>query len=241
MKDKAWDDDSEGETCVYLVKDSEGEVALFFSIKCGLLYEKTGIELLNEEEHEYVDMIIEAKLSKNADKDFEEIYAAITSLCGARVDALCEIADHKIDIKNERKELKEEDTTLRVAKCYSAIEIQHFCKNVNYIPTIAGDIPLGYGLFWEIIAPKVLEITQLVGCKFVYLFAADNSDSEDLSHENDFLKLVRYYKNELLFSEISDVTVIKPDYDKYCRALVQSIADIKDNISSAWEKYSDIV
>lgn len=36
-EDKAWTEDSDGETRVYLVKDESGEIALFFSIKCGLL------------------------------------------------------------------------------------------------------------------------------------------------------------------------------------------------------------
>ena len=36
-EDKAWTEDSGGETRVYLVKDKTGNIALFFSVKCGLL------------------------------------------------------------------------------------------------------------------------------------------------------------------------------------------------------------
>ena len=36
-EDKAWAEDSDGETRVYVIKDEAGKIALFFSIKCGLL------------------------------------------------------------------------------------------------------------------------------------------------------------------------------------------------------------
>ncbi len=36
-EDKAWAEDIDGETRVYLIKDKSGKIALFFSVKCGLL------------------------------------------------------------------------------------------------------------------------------------------------------------------------------------------------------------
>lgn len=36
-EDKAWAEDLDGETRVYLIKDRSGNIALFFSVKCGLL------------------------------------------------------------------------------------------------------------------------------------------------------------------------------------------------------------
>ena len=34
----AWDEDTEGKTAYYLIKDPDNEIALFFSLKCGALF-----------------------------------------------------------------------------------------------------------------------------------------------------------------------------------------------------------
>lgn len=54
-EDKAWAEDIDGETRVYLIKDKSGEIALFFSIKCGLLIGENPKYRLTEDEREFVD------------------------------------------------------------------------------------------------------------------------------------------------------------------------------------------
>ena len=51
-EDKAWTEDLDGETRVYLVKDKSGSIALFFSVKCGLLVGENLEEKLSEEYQE---------------------------------------------------------------------------------------------------------------------------------------------------------------------------------------------
>ena len=53
-------------------------------------------------------------------------------------------------------------------------------------------------------------------------------------------KLVKYYKSALKFSDVEDVNVIKPEYDKNCYGLLQEISDLKENKSAVWETFSDI-
>ena len=65
-EDKAWAEDSDGETRVYVVKDEAGEIALFFSIKCGLLIGENPKYKLDSEERDFVSIILEAKIQKNA-------------------------------------------------------------------------------------------------------------------------------------------------------------------------------
>ena len=48
-EDKAWAEDLDGETRVYLVKDKAGKIALFFSLKCGLLVGENLEEKLSSE------------------------------------------------------------------------------------------------------------------------------------------------------------------------------------------------
>ena len=62
-EDKAWSEDLDGETRVYLVKDKSGNVALFFSVKCGLLVGENLEEKLSDEYQEFVDAVIEVKKS----------------------------------------------------------------------------------------------------------------------------------------------------------------------------------
>lgn len=77
---------------------------------------------------------------------------------------------------------------------------------------------MGFYVFWEIIIKTVLTIASMLGCQYLYLFAADHTEFEvDLPSLNDFIyldaddepnqkiltyKLVEYYKNELKFEEV---------------------------------------
>lgn len=60
FKADAWREDSEGETKVYLIKDIDNEVALYFSLKCGLLYEPYDYFRLASDELDFVNMFIDA-------------------------------------------------------------------------------------------------------------------------------------------------------------------------------------
>ena len=55
LKCEAWAIDQEGETRVYIVKDENDQIALFFSIKCGLLYEPYEYERLEPTEQEFIN------------------------------------------------------------------------------------------------------------------------------------------------------------------------------------------
>ena len=115
--------------------------------------------------------------------------------------------------------------------------------------------PLGFYIFWEIIVEKVLEISSMLGCRYLYLFAADNTDCNEsadsymnllLSDFNEcdetstpIYKLVDYYKNELKFEEVQDMTILKPHYDYNCFSLIQSISALQENRKTVWIQHSD--
>ncbi len=232
LKNKAWSDDLQGETRVFLVKDLDDNIALFFSVKCGLLYEQYVYDKLDKVERDFVDSIIDAK--KMSDYETLEAYYEYGSTEFEDIDKLFKAADKRIDIKNENERLKDDRNTLKVSACYSAVEIHHFCKNNKYVIDEMIKIPIGFGLFWEQIVPHIIKITGLIGCKYLYLFAADNTETGDVK------KLVKYYKSALKFSDVEDVNVIKPEYDKNCYGLLQEISDLKENKSAVWETFSDI-
>lgn len=116
LKNSAWNEDIDGETRVYLVKDQNEHIALFFSLKCGLLLSQSQYDKLEENERSFVDLIVEAK-RKN---DIEQIngFYEYGSAEFSDIDRLFLIADKRIDSKNEAQELCEGKNTLKVDKCF---------------------------------------------------------------------------------------------------------------------------
>lgn len=236
-EDKAWAEDSEGETRVYVVKDEAGDIALFFSIKCGLLIGENPKYRLNRAERELVEIIYNAKVN-NDQEALKAYYTYGVSEFGERIDILFEIADKRFDVKKESKKTGQVENW-RVEKCVSAIELRHLCKNEQYsIPEDLG-VPFGFGIFWEKIVPKLIDITKKVGCKYIYLFAADKS--EELGDAN-IKSLVNYYKNDFKFYECEDddLVIVKPDYDEDCYGLIQEVGMLENNREAVWHEFSDV-
>lgn len=232
LKDKAWEADLEGETRVYLVKDERDSIALFFSLKCGLLYKRYQYDDLDDEKKDFVDLLI-AAMQKRDYELLEEYYES--GVCSEdEMRRLLDIAYNRLELKMEERQLQDGSYTLKVEECYSAIEIQHFCKNSLYKRDDSVGISLGFGIFWEVIVPLICDITDKVGCKYIYLFAADQTNDADVR------KLVEYYKNELKFSDVEDMIIIKPYYDTDCQGLVQAVSDLQDHRNTVWEEFSDV-
>ena len=103
-----------------------------------------------------------------------------------------------------------------------------------------------------------------MGCKYVYLFAADNSDfsevidqtnncvkyskdydidseeevfgNESTSQEN-VKKLVSYYINNLKFRPVSEYTILKPHFERTCYTLIQDVADLPRKRELIWSSH----
>lgn len=236
-ENEAWAEDSDGETRVYVVKDADGEIALFFSIKCGLLVGENPKYKLDPDERDFVSIVYEAKQKKD-ESALEGYYEYGSKEFGERIDVLFEIADRRLDAKKEARRTGQAENW-RVEKCVSAIELRHLCKNEQYkVPDDLG-VPFGFGIFWEKIVPKLIGITKKVGCKYIYLFAADKS--EELGDSNK-KNLVNYYKNDFKFYECEDddLIIVKPDYDEDCYGLIQEVSMLEKNREAVWHEFSDV-
>lgn len=236
LRNDAWDEDLNGETRVYLVKDKEGKVAAYFSIKCGLIVGENLDEKLTDDQLSFVDGVIMA--IKANDKEMKEnMYAAGIELFPDYIDQLFAIAQRKADRKTESIDIHQEDNTLAVPNCMSAIEIRHFCKNEQYVVNKNIMVPLGFGIFWEIIIPKIIRITEEIGCKYIYIFAADKSEVDSKETRN----LISYYKTEYKFRECDDeMKFVKPDYDEHCYGLIQDVKMLAKNREAVWDEFSDV-
>lgn len=235
LQKKAWSNDLEGETKVYLIKDNEGALVAFFSIKCGLLYDNKEYQKLQGDEMEFVSLVFEQYMQNSADKAtaIQSFYEYFGHMEYKRKEQLVEIAIQKSEDFNEIQTSRDGNFMMRVHETYSAVEIAHFCKNINYIYDASNmrGIYLGSGLFWEQIIPKIQEAINIVGCRYLYLFAADNSEYEDVR------SLIRYYKYAFKFDEIQDLMILKPDYDSQCQAMIHEISEIENDRISFWAEY----
>lgn len=235
IRDYAWDDDIAGKTKVYLIKDGNGQIVLYYSLRCGLVIDNSSYESLDEDKKGYVDWMT-CSIMKNDSDQMSVSYEQCAQAYGYKeADRLYDIATNRAKSKNDKEIFQNIETTLNVEKSYSAIELQHFCKSANYPQQAFHGVPIGFGLFWEQIIPNNENIATLVGCEYLYLFAADKAQGKEPK------KLVEHYKSAMKFSSVEGVKIVKPYYDVDCISLVQPLLQFEEHRKKAWEEYSDLL
>lgn len=282
LNNKAWNDDVNNDTKVFLVRDkTTREIAYYYALSCGILYKELDNTIkMSFRERECVGKLIEAirlqddKRLNDAERDtawelLSDAYGLFDTMSDTnRASYLVAYAQEQAKIKEQKEEaLKQvdEENVKNVQETYPAIDIKFLCKNANYKPKISIDFKFGVYVFWEIIVPHILKISELVGCKYVYLFAADNSESkpeeeqsnlpimyskeynidiedDDISNINiksepELKKLVSYYMNNLKFHPVSEYIILKPHFERTCYTLVQSVTDLLTNRERVWGSY----
>lgn len=232
LQENAWNDDVEGETAVYLIKEKATcQPVLFFSLKCGLLYDYGEFQELTEDEREFVRLLVEARQQKDSDSE-TNLLEAVESVFGElRKKTIIDIAIHKAEHELSGEE---KATEQKVSNTYSAIELCHFCRNDGFTVPMELQTKLGFGLFWEQVMKKIEEIVSMIGSRYLYLFASD----EELSAKKEEYRLINYY-NTLGFKDIMDFKILKPSYDLGCYPMMQSIEDVLVLKRSIWERYEE--
>ena len=270
---KAWKDDKDRNTKVYLIRDKETrEIAYYFAINCGILYseiEETHLTEIEKEPFEKYVKALQLTKRKNLTRSqqdeannqyadaMEKLYVAVGN--PDRASYLFSRAEDKALIKEEERELfsntEEKEHTTNVQDTFPAIDIKFLCRNKKYNPGIKLDFKLGVYIFWEIIVPYLLKVATMVGCKYIYLFAADNSErnnykiqepimytpdydpyaDEEVNEEReDVLRLVDYYQQELKFEFVTKYKILKPRFERACFTLVQEVEGLQKNRESVW-------
>ena len=131
---------------------------------------------------------------------------------------------------DKQKELNRD--IYRVGSTYAGIELVHFCKNLNVKDNLT--LPclnhtLGEVLFWKFIVPIILKVQDSIGCKYIFLFAADSTENE---------LLITYYRETLKFRQAEDISTSKPIYDFNCMFMCQSLSDLKENQKQCFENFN---
>ena len=243
LKQNGLKEDLEGSTAFYIIRNKNNDVLMFFSLKCGELFEPLFDETEIEAGYEEYLLVIQAL--NNVESDEEAKNNAINKIKRLSHDKGISIPNalnlilretkrkQKIlSYLSKEKEAEENEKVSRVNKTYPGIELVHFCTNDN-----AKDVwksyglnhPLGEVIFWKKIVPKFFETQNIVGCEYAFLFAADLSEDRTL---------INYYDVSLKFRTDVEVGTNKPFYDFTCAFMCQKLSDMKENQKAYFENFN---
>lgn len=200
LLNEAYREDEEGVVAYYIIKDKQNQVLFFFSLKCGLLFD---------------EFIEGEKLTR------------LKELCSGLSEKL-----NKGLIASEDINSLFDPNVKNVGKTFPGIEIVHFCANDDCRETwdnLGLDQSLGTIVFWHFIVPKIFELQKIVGCEYLFLFAADCDPDEHL---------VNYYNQKLKFTKADEHSAAMPIYDFTCKFMYQRIADLSKGQNSFYDNFN---
>ncbi len=233
LRNEAYGEDESGVVAYYVVKHPNGNILFFFSLKCGMLYDQFINDrnlALFKKMGRYLEDLSQQSLTPEEKKIVETIKEKLRSHKGLTKSDLDNMPkkEHGIVVDWER-EFNENIT--HVGATYSGIELVHFCANDNTRKDweeLQIEQRLGFVVFWHFIVPKVLECRKIVGCQYLFLFAADRTEDESL---------ISYY-NELNFKDSVDRATVKPLYDLTCQFMFQEICHLSKWRDSFFENFN---
>ena len=208
---EAFEEDEGGSIAYYIVKHSPSNKVLFyFSLKSGMLFDQHLDEKKYEALKEWVQKIEQkakdASLASEEKQFLFNLKEKIRSHKGLKKVELERLSRNDATIFDDLK-LESNSNITHVLKTYSGVELVHFCSNsdTNALwESYNMPQPLGAVVFWHFIVPLVLSVKRIVGCEYLFLFAADSTDDQTL---------VEYYRNILNFDDSKERAVVKPVYD----------------------------
>jgi predicted house-cleaning noncanonical NTP pyrophosphatase (MazG superfamily) len=224
LKNEAFEEDESNSIAYYVVKNADGQILFFFSLKCGLLFDHfINPDLLSQLQKlakELNDISDDKSLTPEQKRGITEVMEKIRTNKGIVKEDIHKLRLQKLNILEELEKEFNADIA-RVGKTFSGIELVHFCSNTDTdelwdsfgFPQLRGTI-----IFWYFVIPIVIEALKYVGCQYLFLFAADKSKEE---------KLVRYYENQLNFIKPDELATAKPFYDFTCKFMCHETSTLK--------------
>lgn len=232
---RGWAEDTTGATTFYVIKDQQNKIMLYFSLKCGSLFDPLNIDELLKQVEQY-KKTLEAIYNRRRGTARDEELALVEQIVqdyGMSLGQLewtlrSEMADLQVKIEEAKKDKRDDPNRMiaQVVRTYPAVELVHFCindeareiwnklkKKHNFTRS------MGEVMFWRFVAPIIAGIQNTLGCQYVYLFAADDSRNRSL---------VNYYQVALNFSQPGDIGTSKPRYDFTCEFMCQEIEELRN-------------
>ena len=224
LRNFGWEADRSGTTAYYVIKNSNGQIVMFFSLKCGSLFDPGYVKRFAEEFSETQQLWNMWNQARRGDEAAQQYLVELEVLLGKEefdrrlrnleTDFIVQRSMYR-EIKADKRN-EPSDKIIRVDKAHAAIELVEFCANDRTRSSweaafndqlVTRRNTMGKVFFWWFIVPKMIEISRLIGCEYAYLFAADDDPDGDL---------VRYYEDALHFRKLTHLGTIKPYYDMNC-------------------------
>lgn len=236
LKNEAYEEDEAGNIAYYLIKDKDENILFYFSIKCGILYDLFGEEEKLRKINDLFLFLVELEKDPSSTKEDKETIASILESIRTRKGLvkkeLSKISHIKKNQIIEDLEKESEDNLKRVGKTFAGVEIVHFCANDNYRLSwekLNINQKMGTVVFWHFLIPKICELRKIVGCEYLFLFAADLTPDE---------LLVNYYKSNLGFKDSNEYGTAIPLYDYACKFMHQELKDIEERRNNFYLEFN---
>lgn len=236
LKNEAYEEDEAGNIAYYLIKDKDENILFYFSIKCGILYDLFGEEEKLRKINDLFLFLVELEKNPSSTKEDKDTIASILESIRTRKGLvkkeLSKISHIKKNQIIEDLAKESEDNLKRVGKTFAGVEIVHFCANDNYRPSwekLNIKQKMGTVVFWHFLIPKICELRKIVGCEYLFLFAADLTPDE---------LLVNYYKSNLGFKDSNEYGTAIPLYDYACKFMHQELKDIEERRNNFYLEFN---
>lgn len=236
LKNEAYEEDEAGNIAYYLIKDKDENILFYFSIKCGILYDLFGEKEKLRKINDLFLFLVELEKNPSSTKEDKETIASILESIRTRKGLvkkeLSKISHIKKNQIIEDLAKESEDNLKRVGKTFAGVEIVHFCANDNYRPSwekLNIKQKMGTVVFWHFLIPKICELRKIVGCEYLFLFAADLTPDE---------LLVNYYKSNLGFKDSNEYGTAIPLYDYACKFMHQELKDIEERRNNFYLEFN---
>ena len=224
LKSDAFEDDANGRIAYYLVKNALGDILFYFSLKCGQLYDyfiqEHQLDLLKKLMIYFQDVISDESTTEDDRRLIEKIREDIRTQKGFSKTELKNIKKSEQIVRDVEQAI--DDNLQRVGQTFAGVELVQFSKNEAckaYIDSLNFSRRFGEIVFWYYVVPIIEEVTKLVGCRYVFLFAADSTPDQEL---------VNYYR-DLQFSDDKEHSAAMPLYDLMCRFMYQEVGTLGQN------------
>lgn len=242
LQNRAWQEDMECKTAYYLVKNFDNEIVLFFSLKCGALFDPLDENGIEENARQFQNLL---EVIQGINGEGQKRDLALQLLERFRSGQNISIEQIKRRIKmnaqnarklllqlNQDKQSEGNEQIIRVGHTYPGIELVHFCSNdlvKDKWKAYGINHPMGEVLFWKFITPIIENIQQYVGCQYLFLFAADTSEDGSL---------INYYDVALKFKKPTEIGTNKPRYDFCCEFMCEDINELKKNQQAYFDNFN---
>lgn len=234
LQGDAYDDDENNRIAYYIVKTVDDKILFFFSLKCGLLYDEfiEGDRL--KEIKSFYDTILRMSLDETQSvenkKAIASILESVRSKKGIKKEDVARVLHLSVDSDEFSKIFSK--NLKNVGRTFPGVELVHFCANdAHREEWDEYDLPqnMGTTIFWYFIVPKILEMLKIVGCEYVFLFAADLTPYEEL---------IRYYSDQLKFEKADEHCVAIPMYDFTCQFMSQKTCELEGKRKQFFEEFN---